>query len=109
MQREEPEGIIIVCDFCRRDWDGQSPMIEGHHGSIICLDCLKLALAQQKEGADKYKCTMCLRFNMPPTLKRYAPADHPDSIICHECIVQAAKAFSRNPDVPWQWDGAGIT
>ena len=48
MQREEPDGIVILCDFCRRDWDGQEPMIEGHHGSIICLQCLKLALQHQK-------------------------------------------------------------
>ena len=109
MQREDPEGIVLSCDFCRRDWDGVEPMIEGHHGSIICLECLKTALREQQTHEDKYKCTMCLRFNIPPTLKRWSRPTNPDAVICHECIVQSAKAFSRNPDVDWEWDGQGIT
>ena len=83
-------------------------MIEGHHGSILCLECLKLALVGQHTGTEKYKCTMCLRFNMPPTLRHWNHPDHPDSIVCHECLIQAAKAFARNPDVPWEWDSTGV-
>jgi hypothetical protein len=104
MQREDPEGIVIVCDFCRRDWDGQEAMIEGHHGSILCLECLKRALSEQKPAEGKFKCTLCLRFNMPPEMPRWINSDHPDAIVCQECLYQAAKAFSRNPDVPWKWD-----
>ena len=104
MQREDPDGIIIVCDFCRRDWDGAEPMIEGHHGSVLCLECLKKALEEQRTGTEKYKCTLCLRFNIPPTLPQWSNAEHPEAIACQECLYQAAKAFSRNPDVQWRWD-----
>jgi hypothetical protein len=107
MQRQDKEGIVIVCDFCRRDWDGQEPMIEGHHGSVLCLECLKLALVNQQPGRggdEKYKCTLCLRFNIPGKLPSWRHPDHPEAIVCQECLYQAAKAFHRNPDVPWRWN-----
>ena len=106
VQREDPEGIVIVCDFCRRDWDGQEAMIEGHHGSILCLECVKLALEQQQTGTEKYKCTLCLRFNIPPTLPRWSNGAHPEAIVCQECLYQAAKAFGRNEDVDFTWDAS---
>jgi hypothetical protein len=106
MQREDPEGIVIVCDFCRRDWDGQEPMIEGHHGSILCLECLKAALPAQATGDQKYKCTLCLRFNLPPEMPRWSNPAHPEAIVCQECLYQAARGFSRNKEVPWTFDPA---
>src|SRR4051812_11336830 len=102
MQREEPDGIVLLCDFCRRDWDGQEPMIEGHHGSILCLECMKTALGAQETGGDKFKCTLCLRFNIPPELPHWSNSAHPEAIVCQECLYQAAKAFRRNPDVAWK-------
>ena len=104
MQRQDPDGIVLLCDFCRRDWDGQEPMIEGHHGSIMCLECLKFALKEQVAGTEKYKCTLCLRFNIPGTLPHWSNAAHAEATVCQECIYQAARAFSRNPDVPWRFD-----
>src|SRR4051794_18944156 len=106
MQREDPDGIVIVCDFCRRDWDGQEAMIEGHHGSILCLECLKLALDEQKNGEDKYKCTLCLRFNIPPSVPRWSRSGNPDAVACQECLYQAAKTFGRNPDVDFKFDSS---
>ena len=104
MQREDPDGIVIVCDFCRRDWDGQEAMIEGHHGSVLCLACLKRGLAEQKTGGEKYNCTLCLRFNIPPTLPRWSHPEHPEAVVCQECMYQAGKAFGRNPDVDFKFD-----
>lgn len=106
MQREDPDGIVILCDFCRRDWDGNEPMIEGHHGSILCLECMKLALDNLTHAADKYKCTLCLRFNIPPTVPRWSNPEKPEAIVCQECLYQAAKTFSRNEDNSFQWDSA---
>jgi hypothetical protein len=115
MQREEPDGIVIVCDFCGRDWDGQEAMIEGHHGSVLCLACTKKALAGQAAGADKYKCTLCLRFNIPPELPRWAGVPVTEAadaaggggvktaVVCQECLYQAARAFSRNEDVDFKF------
>ena len=106
MQREEPEGIIIFCDFCRRDWDGQEAMIEGHHGSILCMQCMKQAIIEQAVGEGKYKCNLCLRFNIPPELPRWSHADHPEGIVCQECLYQAARTFSRTPGLGWKFDPA---
>ena len=104
MQRTDPDGIVLLCDFCRRDWDGQEPMIEGHHGSIICLECLKLALVQQATGAEKYKCTLCLRFNIPPTLPQWKNPTNSEATICQECLYQSARAFSRTEGVDWKFE-----
>jgi hypothetical protein len=104
VQRQDPEGIVILCDFCRRDWDGQEPMIEGHHGSVLCLQCLQQALVEQAPGPDKFKCTLCLRFNIPPEMPRWRHPGNPEAVVCQECMYQAARAFHRNKDVPFQWD-----
>ena|ERR1035437_2145842 len=108
MQRQDPDGIVIVCDFCRRDWDGQEAMVEGHHGSVLCLECLKHAIKEQETtpvgGEEKYKCTLCLRFNIPIKLPHWSTPEHPEAIVCQECLYQAAKAFHKNSDVPWRWD-----
>ena len=108
MQRETPEGINFLCDFCQREWDGQEPMIEGHHGSILCLVCLKRALAECAPGAvggeDKFKCTLCLRFNIPATLAHWHHPDHPEVLACRDCIVQSAGTFSKSPHADWTWD-----
>ena len=100
---------MLLCDFCRRDWDGQEAMIEGHHGSILCLECLKVALVEQHtrpgpgEGG-KFTCTLCLRFNMPPTLPHWSHAAHPEALVCQECFYQAARTFSRNKDIDWTFE-----
>ena len=108
MQREEPEGIVIACDFCRRDWDGQEPMIEGHHGSVLCLACMKQALGEQAVGEGKYKCTLCLRFNIPPSVPRWHHPEHTEAegLVCQECLYQAGKAVGRNKEVDFTWDAS---
>ena len=107
MQRTDGPDIVIVCDFCRRDWDGQEPMIEGHLGSVLCLRCLQQALAARAPGPGPYRCTMCIREQLPAALPRWAAPGHAESIICQDCIRQAATAFSRSPHTAWEWDGQG--
>ncbi|MCE9589871.1 MAG: ClpX C4-type zinc finger protein [Planctomycetes bacterium] len=104
MQRTEDGGIVISCDFCGTDWDEVRPMIEGHHGSVICLDCLKLAVVQAAPAEGKYSCPLCLRDNIPATLPRWSHPSHPNAIACEECIHQAARAFHKDPDVDWKWE-----
>jgi hypothetical protein len=79
-------------------------MIEGHHGSVLCLECLKKALAGMVVGEEKYTCTLCLRFNIPPRVRRWSNPEHPEAVVCQECLYQAAGTFSKNPDVDFQWD-----
>lgn len=106
MQRTDPEGIVIVCDFCGIDWDEVIPMVEGHHGSVICLPCLELALQHIAPPAAEYHCTMCLmRFGV--TTPCYGPTEraksaNPAALICRPCIRQAATAFDKDPDTDWK-------
>lgn len=101
MQRIEDGGLIVSCDFCGTDWDGQSPVIEGHRGSIICLECLKAALKGLAASEDKYQCVLCLREGILPTVKRWSHPNHPDTFACQSCIQQAADVFDKDPDVQW--------
>ena len=106
MQRTEPEGIVISCDFCGCDWDEVKPMIEGHRGSVLCLECLKLALPATEAGQDGFACTMCIR-DLPSYVPRWAhprpgPGANPTAVLCEDCISQAAGTFSKDPDVDWK-------
>jgi len=103
MQRIEDGGLIISCDFCRTDWNGQDPVIEGHRGSIICLECVKLALDALIPAKENFKCILCLREPLPPTMPRWNHPQNPTTSACRDCIHQAADVFDRDPDVNWHW------
>ena len=54
----------VLCDFCRREWTEDVPMIEGHQGSCICGRCLTLAYTDivltGTPPSYGYRCPMCL-------------------------------------------------
>lgn len=102
MQRFEDGGVVISCDFCGLDWDEVKPMIEGHHGAVLCLECLTTAIESAEQQAGKYSCTLCLRENLPQTLPRWT-GNRPEATACQDCILQAAKAFDRDKQVDWTW------
>jgi hypothetical protein len=129
MQRTDPDGIVLMCDFCRRDWDGQEPMIEGHAGSIICLPCLQLALNNRvadkvfgnngpypDDEGTKFQCTLCLKFNIPSSVEHWShPGQSPTEemiktgsapLICRDCIFQSAGTFSKSPLTDWEFERA---
>lgn len=111
MQRTENKLIVISCDFCGDDWDEVKPMIEGHHGSVLCLACLKVALEGLATAEGRFACTMCLR-ELPGTMEHWRPAREPGvallpganplAVICVDCVNQAAGTFSKDPDVDWK-------
>ena len=103
MQRNEADGVIISCDFCATDWDQIKPMVEGHHGSVLCLNCLTEAITSAAPDADEYSCTLCLREHLPPSLPRWS-GKRPEATVCLDCLQQAAKAFDRDDDVDWKWE-----
>ena len=111
MQRTEKNGgVVISCDFCGTDWDQDLPMIEGHHGSVICVECLKVALVNTKPHPSTYHCTMCIRDSLPEDLPRWLPqagrkTANVNAIICQECVDQAARAFHRDKDGDWTMPG----
>jgi len=115
MQRTEQGGIIISCDFCGSDWDAYddsfaNPMVEGHHGSVICLNCTKQALEEMKPAREPYRCTLCIREGIDAELPRWfhpapTPSEglNPHACACRDCIHQAAGKFSKDKDVDWKW------
>ena len=115
MQRTEQDGIIISCDFCGVDWDPHdetyaNPMVEGHHGSVICLTCLRDALEQLAPREAGFDCCMCLQHREAGTEAWAHPAPqpgpglNPHAVACRPCIRQAAGRFSKDPDVQWKWE-----
>jgi hypothetical protein len=107
MQRDEDGGVVISCDFCGTDWDEQIPMIEGHRGSVLCLDCLKQAHEKAQPQDPLFSCVMCLREGLPADVARWAhpeplPTANRSAFICIDCINQAAGTFSKDPDVDWK-------
>lgn len=106
MQRTENGFIIISCDYCGTDWDEVKPMIEGHRGSVLCLNCLKVALTDLQPAAERFFCNLCVREHIPAGTPRWtSPARGTHA--CESCVKQAAVAFSRDPDVDWTWDRSG--
>jgi len=105
MQRTVDHCVIISCDFTGTDWDQEAPMIEGHQGSVISLEALAMAIEQAAPVSKMLKCTMCLRDIDVPD-KAWSHPDppttaNPNAVICWDCIQQADRAFSKDPDSGW--------
>ena len=108
MQREganqqDMQVSDFLCDFCRREWDGQFPMVEGHQGSLICGRCLTMAyteveLMKQNLAPSGYSCTMCLEERED---RAWISPTHEEVAICHRCMKQGAGRLHKDPD--WDW------
>lgn len=106
MQRHTDEGVVLACDFCGTDWDMERPMIEGHQGSILCLDCLARAIDEARPSDEAFDCTLCLVEREPPMKQWTHPQPgedaNPKAIVCWDCIQQADRAFGRDEDTDWR-------
>ncbi len=103
----------VLCDFCRREWTEDVAMIEGHHGSCICGNCLRMAyLEVVLHGAancprEGYNCPMCLEVDDDrAALDRggepgWRSPVIDDAAICRRCIKLAAGALHKDPDNDW--------
>lgn len=120
MHETKPDGTVIAsrCDFCRAvyaDYDSQtfaeSPMIEGHQGSLICLKCLSaaytdLVLAGGGTEHQGKKCTMCLEERKQ--VEWESPL-HPEARVCLRCLKQAATALEKDPESGWKRPAAAAS
>jgi hypothetical protein len=85
-------------------------MVEGHHGSVICLECMKTALDKMAPAGTEFHCCLCLQDFPLGTIHWRHPAPaalpglNPLAIACKSCIHQAAGKFSKDPDVKWKWE-----
>ena len=106
----------VLCDFCRREWLPEQPMIEGHQGSCICGQCLTVAYTEVVVGPAnlapaEFTCPMCLessedraaldRADEPGWQSPLAP----DAVICRRCIELAARALEKNDTFDWARPG----
>jgi hypothetical protein len=103
MHRIEGDGLIVSCDFCATDWDGDSAVIEGHRGAVLCLPCLDLALERLAPGGEEFKCVLCLRERIPVNEARWAHPNRPETYACQSCVHQAADVMDRDSDIDWKW------
>src|SRR5688572_995192 len=111
----DPENVQlsdVLCDFCHREWTEDVPMVEGHEGSCICGNCLRIAYAEVVvnrggEGIDA-KCLMCLEAGKDRAALNRAGEPlwqsplQMDACICRRCIKQAAGALHKDKDYAWQ-------
>jgi hypothetical protein len=97
----------VLCDFCHREWTEGLPVVEGHHGSIVCGVCLTAAWAtvvNEGVGTAKpgYQCTMCLERREEAGWE--SPA-YPEASVCRRCIRMAGVALERDEDLAWRRPG----
>lgn len=94
----------ILCDFCHSQWVEELPMVEGHHGSVVCGKCLTVAYRGVVQAGVNttpagYTCTMCLEQRADPA---WQSPMYPEAAICKRCINQAAGALSKDPESGWK-------
>ncbi|HMN95172.1 MAG TPA: ClpX C4-type zinc finger protein [Phycisphaerales bacterium] len=111
----DPENMQpgdFLCDFCARDWTLANPMVEGHHGSLICGSCLSIACAELSvraaQGAPDERppegqvagapCTLCLERRAEPS---WTSPLRPEAVICRRCTRQAARRLEGDPESGW--------
>lgn len=95
---------FFLCDFCRRPWSEQRPMVEGHRGSLVCAACLATAytalvhLQAGEASAPGQTCTMCLEHRAQP---HWRSPLYPEALICLRCVRQSATTMEKDPDTGW--------
>lgn len=94
----------VLCDFCRTEWSEDKPMIEGHQGSCICGNCMRIAYVdvlvnKQDTGPEGYKCTMCLEHRDDPA---WLSPMYEDAVICRRCIKLGSGALHKDKQFDWQ-------
>jgi hypothetical protein len=105
----------VLCDFCRREWTEDEPMIEGHRGSCICGQCLTIAytevlLNETGTAAGGYFCMMCLeggrdRESLGRGSEPGWQSPLHDAAICRRCIKLAAGSLHKSKDFAWTKPG----
>ncbi len=109
MQRPnaDPDNMLpsdFLCDFCGREWDGESPVVEGHRGSLICGDCLAaayraLVLSASPTAAAGYTCTLCIEARPDGG---WRGVGRPEAAACLRCVKQSAAVLAKDKDMGWK-------
>ena len=102
----------VLCDFCQRQWTEDVPMLEGHHGSCICGNCLSVAYAdvvlnETNTAPAEFLCPMCLETTEDRASSERATEPgwcspmRGEAVICSRCIELAAAALTKDKDHHW--------
>lgn len=97
------------CDFCRRSWAEDRPMVEGHQGSLICAQCLSASYAEvvnAKGGVEPpegVKCTLCLEDKAE---MHWESPMFPGTFACRRCVNQSARILEKDKEYGWKRPGA---
>lgn len=109
--KNAPGTDFFKCDFCRRPWAEDRPMVEGHRGSLICGSCLRAAHVEvvgvagaAQVRTEQEKCLMCLETRAEP---HWRSPLFEESLICRRCIRQSAQTLAKDPDSQWERPAAG--
>lgn len=101
------------CDYCHRPWvDDSVPMVEGHQGSIVCGNCLRLAYTSvvldeeptpEYHGEDPHgpKCALCLEYRSEREPMWVSPMFE-DTWLCRRCARLASQAIEKDPGHAWR-------
>jgi hypothetical protein len=105
MHDESADGSeFFKCDFCRRPWAEDRPMVEGHRGSLICGQCLTVAFADvvlHSGGATLpagTTCKLCLEERKEPC---WQSPMHETEWACLRCIKQSAGVLTKDKESGW--------
>jgi formylmethanofuran dehydrogenase subunit E len=95
-----PEDFL--CDFCGEHWRDDLPMVEGHHGSLVCGRCLTaafratwLAGGEPASSDGGETCRLCLERREEP---HWRGAN--GGLACRRCVKMAAVMLERDSDRP---------
>lgn len=109
MHDQSAEGNeFFKCDFCLRAWAEELPMVEGHRGSLVCVDCLTAAYIEvvhrgtAATPAEGETCAMCLEVRKDP---EWRSTRGTSALICLRCIKQGARMLEKDAEIGWKRPG----
>ncbi len=93
------------CDFCRRAWADDRPMVEGHQGSLICAACLTPAYAEVVNAGGGTAlppgavCALCLEHREE---RCWESPLFPGTFACRRCVNQSARILEKDAESGWK-------
>jgi formylmethanofuran dehydrogenase subunit E len=92
----------FLCDFCGEHWSEERPMVEGHHGSLVCGPCLTaafrttwLAGGTPPVNSEGEECRLCLERRDEPHWRGAT-----GGLACRRCVKMSVVMLERDVERP---------